>query len=427
MKRLGLGYGIAQQGSKLNYDYIKHLTDLFSDNIVAYWPLNEKEGTTATDVVNGYNAAYDGVKLNKPGIFRGQKSSQFDNLEDDIRIAYSSAWSAAFPKSEGSIMLWFDPSDDYFTSGKRTFFNLRLGSYYLRLYKGAKNSISLLKTQSIGTELKTKYYLHLDAPQLLTVVWSVSGNYVRFYRNSVLLSEITGIEPFESIWNQTYSAIGNEGTGYSYSCMGYMSHVILLDKVVNQTEMENAMYLKKAFLLFEGDSRFSTFLPPEYAVGQLHSSYNKYYIHDNKAVAGSVVSDLVSRQASDIALMRNGLRNILVVLIGYNDAKNGGVSMVTLYTHIANYCSYMKSAGFEVALCTEIDGSSNYGGWSDDYLVLNEMLKADYSFANYLIDLGADSRLQDHTNTTYFIDGVHPTPLGAEVIGGIIAETLNLV
>ncbi len=57
----------------------------------------------------------------------------------------------------------------------------------------------------------------------------------------------------------------------------------------------------------------------------------------------------------------------------------------------------------------------------------NAGLRNDYAFADFLVDFAADARLADGNNTTYFVDGLHFTAAGNDVIAGIAQNALASV
>ncbi len=58
----------------------------------------------------------------------------------------------------------------------------------------------------------------------------------------------------------------------------------------------------------------------------------------------------------------------------------------------------------------------------------NALVMADASAAfDYKVDLAGDSRLADPTNTTYYIDGTHPTNAGRQVMADLVAPALNAI
>jgi len=146
----------------------------------------------------------------------------------------------------------------------------------------------------------------------------------------------------------------------------------------------------------------------------------------NLAQSGSTIIQMAQRSAAAYSAIKTGEKNIIVVWIGVNDAANFYAQ--DIYDSISAYCYARKAAGWNVVICTEI--AAGVGGigepWSSKYLDINNRIRNNHAFADYLCDLGADARLQDCNNLTYFAaDKIHPSTTGATVIATLIANTLS--
>jgi len=93
--------------------YEQTYTELvLSTDPIAYWPLGERFGSTAYDVLgNEFNGAITGCTLGALGIGDGLTSMFFDAINDYIDI-YSAGLDAAFDGNEGSVMIWLFPSEE---------------------------------------------------------------------------------------------------------------------------------------------------------------------------------------------------------------------------------------------------------------------------------------------------------------------------
>ena len=124
-----------------------------------------------------------------------------------------------------------------------------------------------------------------------------------------------------------------------------------------------------------------------------------------------------------------GGRNVLTVWGGVNDALVGGQTAATIYANLADYCNTRRAAGWRVVICTEIDAQGalqNAAGWHGTiWPALNALIMADHSFADAVVDLGADARLADATNVTYFnADKVHLIEAGYDVVASLAGPVL---
>jgi len=172
--------------------------------------------------------------------------------------------------------------------------------------------------------------------------------------------------------------------------------------------------MTNALIAFEGDSRsVDTKLWAGRAVDYCSNQYGIEFNYLNNAVGGSTIGNMVDRASALDAEILADVANILVVWIGVNSS---GQTSSDLHTNISNYCSARQTAGWYVALCTEIDaqdGIRDTDSWHTKYLELNTLIRANYTdYADVLVDLGAVTQLQDATNTDWFTDSVHLTSEG---------------
>jgi lysophospholipase L1-like esterase len=123
-------------------------------------------------------------------------------------------------------------------------------------------------------------------------------------------------------------------------------------------------------------------------------------------------------------------KNILVLLGGTNDGflDGGGGSLETVVeARIQLYHTTARAAGFSTVAVTIPPSSVLFPVGSPQNtvrLAINAWIRANYSnFASALFDLVAIPEMQDPTNTTWFLDGTHPTVAGSQ----LIANNLKLV
>jgi lysophospholipase L1-like esterase len=157
----------------------------------------------------------------------------------------------------------------------------------------------------------------------------------------------------------------------------------------------------------------------------------KNYSWYNSGVSGQTVSDFSANAATEIdSNYRSALRrNVCVVWGGVNDA-NAGASAATIYDRLKTYWAARRAAGFKIVACTEIDAQDagrNAVGWhSTLWPALNTLIKSDATLYDSLVDLGADSRLQNALDTTYFnADKVHLTDTGYGVVAALVAAQVS--
>lgn len=134
---------------------------------------------------------------------------------------------------------------------------------------------------------------------------------------------------------------------------------------------------------------------------------------------------MTTNAAANVDTKKFGRNPISFIWGGVND----GVDGQTMYDRLQTYCLARRAAGWKTIVCTEIDAQGanqiSNGYHATHYLALNILLRADHSFADGFADLGADPRLQDATDVTYYLsDLVHLTDAGYAVVASIVAPVI---
>jgi hypothetical protein len=180
-------------------------------------------------------------------------------------------------------------------------------------------------------------------------------------------------------------------------------------------------------IIFDGDSRTggSTFYPQR--TMSTAGTAAKRYQWRNIGVSGQKLSDMITRVPTHLVPIGtlSGKRNIVIAWAGVNDAANGA-DAATMYNRMVAYCALVRAAGHQVFVGTEIDGQSAALNAVNYHTVIwpayNALLRDNWTtFADGMIDFGADARLQDATNPTYFnaADQLHPADGGWSVLAEI--------
>jgi lysophospholipase L1-like esterase len=110
---------------------------------------------------------------------------------------------------------------------------------------------------------------------------------------------------------------------------------------------------------------------------------------------------------------------VIVVAFGTNDYAN--VSAVAYYNSLKSMCQDLVTAGFRVAVATNVAGGStvgsaiNVGRATNNPLIISNAVSE--GWANAVIDFAADANMNDNTNpttapNTYYGDNLHPTAAG---------------
>ncbi|MGD0200321.1 MAG: SGNH/GDSL hydrolase family protein [Bryobacteraceae bacterium] len=117
-------------------------------------------------------------------------------------------------------------------------------------------------------------------------------------------------------------------------------------------------------------------------------------------------------------------RNILVAWEIRNDTYVGGKTKEEAYANFITYCQARRAVGWKVVALTILPGG---GVNPDNRAWWNAQLVANWAtFADALADVGADSRLQNPSDLTYWsVDAVHLNSTGYGVVAGIVTAAVQ--
>jgi lysophospholipase L1-like esterase len=142
----------------------------------------------------------------------------------------------------------------------------------------------------------------------------------------------------------------------------------------------------------------------------------------NLGITGQRTSTMQTNYAAKVVpLFREAAcgKNILCVWEGTNDVYFGA-SATAAYNNLVAYCQAAQATGWKVAVGTLLprQDAGVPAGFETDRLAVNVNIRTNYAtFADALMDIGADASLQDPTNTTYFNgDKVHLTTTGYALV-----------
>ena len=182
------------------------------------------------------------------------------------------------------------------------------------------------------------------------------------------------------------------------------------------------------WVMFEGDSitAGAAGTPFGYTAQTAITPYPQGII---TAVPGSNISDLVSREAADNALLQpSPTRNILTVLIGANDLGDAGGAS-GFVGNVKSYCLAMRAAGWKIVVLTVLPRTyTGFNAWRNE---VNSLIVADTSFYDAIVRLDLDPVIGCDAcaaNTTYYnADGLHPNTAGENVIAADLVSVLRSV
>lgn len=150
----------------------------------------------------------------------------------------------------------------------------------------------------------------------------------------------------------------------------------------------------------------------------------------NGGTTGESLPDMDSNAATTVDLFNNAVA-YLIGWGGTNDLK-GGASFATLQSRWITYFTNRGSAGWMSGsrrlVAVTIIARSNFTGQNNtDAASFNTWLRANYAtYATHLLDLAADSRFQNYSDTTYYdADGVHLNNTGYATVAALAATLIT--
>lgn len=174
-------------------------------------------------------------------------------------------------------------------------------------------------------------------------------------------------------------------------------------------------------VVFEGDSRTYQDSWTDIVVDTLQ-------VEDSFVIAtdGARWTTFESRAATLDAMLVDGKNNILFVWGGVNATKDGK-SAEQLHTEMQAYCTDRRAIGWFVIAMTEISANPTIKiGWDVIQPELNRLIRDNWTdYADMLVDLDSYPQLQDYSDITYFVDGVHLTEAGNQVVADAVITAMT--
>ena len=226
--------------------FVQYHQKVLSYDPIAYWPLDEKQGTVAYDWVSGrvagaQNGAYTGVTLGQPGIGDGRTSPLFDGANDYVNV-YSTTFRDAFNGAEGTLMAWAKVSG----VGVWTDTVLR---YISAIYIDASNYV-LVRKATVANKLEWIYVagginetvsktpISETGWMCLGLTWSKTADKMIVYYNGVQEGVTqTGLGTWAGNPAAAYTCIGSLNTTPLYTWNGYEAHVAVFGSALPPAAM----------------------------------------------------------------------------------------------------------------------------------------------------------------------------------------------
>jgi hypothetical protein len=401
-------------------EYYEEVKAALGSAILAYYPLWETSGTTAEDVYNGVDATYVGSPtFGYSGIGDFYTCPFFGSAKYVNAISIS-----GMNMAEGFISMWaaLDDGSKYLDANTYYLANFNSDSthgIFMRknvagLWSFYRRVGSTLPTSQIGTPRTTRWVHYCFC-------WSVAQQKVWVYTNGSRAVYVSG----------TLDAMTDTLTTARFSLdfsgwTGRLAHCIVGTGIPTDDQVWTLSRSTKQ-VVFEGDSRSLLKQWTEKTVEDAFPSGDLAFGGCgvcSQAVSGSTIANLITRGTTLDALIKPGVTNALVIWIGVNSVAVGAAQ---IYADMQTYIAARRAAGWnKIILCSEIDGQSSMDWHNTVWPALNALLYADHSFADGFADLGADARLQNALDTTYFnADKIHLTTAGYDVVASIVSPIIT--
>ena len=403
-------------------------------NLVAYWPLDDVGGSVVRDVSgNGRHGAYVGTPTAGTGVGDGRSAAVLPGAATAAIDLYSASLAAAWPTTTGTFACWVKVAN----AGVWADGTLR---YIARFEVGASNHLRISRATganeiafqwAAGGTIDTDSWIGLAETGWLHVACTWAAAALNIYIMGVQVGTSTTLGTWAGSLVSTTVTLGagtNAGAASVWS--GSIAHAVLFNAALNRFQIGDLASLPGSRrLIIDGDSRCVALgsteapWPPQL----LSASTITRWRPGNVAVPSQTVESMNSDFASQIAPHCPGA--VAVLFGGVNDGV-AGASAATIYDRLKTWWAAARAAGAKVVACTEIDaqnaGADAVSWHSTLYPALNVLIKSDPSLYDALVDLGADARLQDATNLTYFTsDQIHPTTAGYGVIAALVRPVIE--
>lgn len=401
--------------------YEEKIQDMFSSDLLAYYPLSETGGSSITDISgnNNHGSVIGSIQYGGRGIGVFPASNSYINIPTTLVNQNI---------DEFSVMFFISSTNEVITENLIPFI----------FYRDASNVINMTRGRTTGNYASyykaggTLNYIRIGSiqhtyPLHITITYS-STRGMKVFVNGTPSQSSPALQNFDGLI--TYARIG--GNGGASGWQGYIHNFAIIGREVTQYEAKSAAEFDNIVIntqiIAEGDSRTDG----SAWVAEVHES-----IYDNQIIAGysifaksgSTLGTLESRASELDEILVEDANNILIVWAGVN---NYTWTADAIHNAIAAYCSARKTAGWTVVVSTEIDAQIDkvmpYHWHETTYPNLNILIRENWpSYADALVDLGANTHLQDATDSVYFYDKLHLTQEGQNVVASVMIPVINSV
>lgn len=223
---------------------------------IAYWMMNEDQGTIAYDMVTARNAgaqngAYTGVTLGQPGIGDGNTCPLFDGANDYNDI-YSAGYAGVFDGDEGTITLWLQVSGaGIWADGAQHYLvSIRADNdNYVAVFKSATNNRLTFLRRGGAANKQVNYDTAAPTEWIfVALTWSVSaginGEMRAWYGTSGTFGQVGITQTALNAWggaglDNIRTVIGASVTTPGSVWDGLVAHVVSFDRALSHAELSD--------------------------------------------------------------------------------------------------------------------------------------------------------------------------------------------
>jgi len=223
--------------------YGKRVKRTQTSNLIAYWPLDENDGTMAYDHSAEVNAGtYSGVTMAATNDPFGRKAPLFDGSASYLDI-YSAGFNTDWSEAAGTVSAWAKvvvPSVWSDSTARRiVIFRTDANNYISILKATTTNEIDFFHVAGGTSDSVTDTSLGGTSDWFhVALTWSVADDAIFAYINGVQVGTATGLGTWAGALTSTTTVIGSSSTTAAAVWSGYIAHVAVWKVALTAGEVE---------------------------------------------------------------------------------------------------------------------------------------------------------------------------------------------
>jgi hypothetical protein len=224
--------------------YANKVLNTAAANLIAYYPLNEKTGTTLIDRSSkGRNGTSTGFDLSGyAGIGDGNTAPLLDGVNDFGNI-YSAGLAADFNGAAGTVSLWFRmASAGVWSDGiTRRALNLQADANNRVLVQRSASANAFNGVYIAGGTTKTVSFTGVSSLDWMhfALTWNKPADQLIGYLNGVASTPQTGLGTFVGALASTVVLIGAGAQTPTFVSSGYLAHVALWSATLSASQISS--------------------------------------------------------------------------------------------------------------------------------------------------------------------------------------------